>query len=385
MTAHNIYTVAGNGTAFSGDGGPPLRAELSSPEGVSVDGAGDIAFTANNTVDLIPARPGMFFGRRLTAGNLYTVAGGGASLGDGVPARAAGFCMVPHSPAAVFDGSGNLVVADGCNWRVRLVAGRSGRLFGRNMTAGDVYTIAGTGRNGFSGDGGPAVKALLEYPTAVGTDQHGNVLIADELRVRVVAAQTGTFYGRKMTAGDIYTVAGNGSWTSSGDGGPAVKAGMLPVAVATDAAGNLIISDENYRVRLAAVRTGTMYGQPMTAGDVYTIAGSGQLGNSGSGGPAGKARFDFLSGATVDRHGNVVFTDWVSGVVWVLAVTPGTFYGQAMTVGDVYVVAGGGAALNDGGPATSAMLSSPFAVAVSGAGSLLVTDGADNRLRAISP
>jgi len=350
-----------------------------------VDGAGDIAFTTNNTVALIPARPGMFFGRRLTAGNLYTVAGGGASLGDGVPARGAGFCMVPHSPAVAFGGSGNLAVADGCNWRVRLIAGRSGRFFGRNMTAGDVYTIAGTGRNGFSGDGGPAVKAKLEYPTAVGTDQHGNVLIADELRVRVVAAQTGTFYGRKMTAGDIYTVAGNGNWTSSGDGGPAVKAGMLPVAVVTDAAGNLIISDENYRVRLVAVKTGTMYGRPMTAGDVYTIAGSGQLGNSGSGGPASKARFDFLSGATVDRHGNVVFTDWVSGVVWVLAVTPGTFYGQAMTVGDVYVVAGGGATLSDGGPATSAMISSPFAVAVSHAGSLLVTDGADNRLREISP
>jgi hypothetical protein len=293
--------------------------------------------------------------------------------------------MVPHSAAVAYDRSGNLVVADGCNWRVRLIADRSGRFFGQNMTAGDVYTIAGTGRNGFSGDGGPAVKAKLAYPTAVGTDRYGNVLIADELRVRVVAAATGTFYGRKMTVGDIYTVAGNGSWHSSGDGGPAVKAGMLPDAVTTDAAGNLIIPDGNYRLRLVAVKTGTMYGQRMTAGDVYTIAGSGQLGNSGSGGLATKAKFDYLGGATVDRYGNVVFTDWVSGVVWVLAVTAGTCYGQTMTAGDVYVVAGGGTSLGDGGPATSALLSYPFAVAVSHTGSLLVTAGADNRLRAISP
>ena len=203
--------------------------------------------------------------------------------------------------------------------------------------------------------------------------------------MRVVAATTGTFYGRKMIAGDIYTVAGDGSWGSSGDGGPAVKAGMLPDAVATDAAGNLIISDANCRVRLVAVKTGTMYGRRMTAGDVYTIAGSGQLGNSGSGGPASKAKFDYLGGATVDRYGNVVFSDSVSGVVWVVAVRTGTFYGQAMTAGDIYIVAGGGTSLGDGGPAASALLSSPSAVAVSHAGSLLVTDGGDNRLRAISP
>jgi len=368
MTAGDIYTVAGNGTSSSGDGGPPLRAEFTGPEGISVDGSGDIAFSAEGTlVDLIPARSGTFFGMRLTGGDLYTVGGEGTSLADGVPARDAGFCMIPHSATLAFDAS-NLVVADGCNWRVRLIAGRSGRFFGQNMTAGDVYTIAGTGRNGYTGDGGPALKATLNYPTAVGVDHHGNVLIADEVAVRVVAAATGTFYGKKMKAGYIYTVATGG-----------------PDAVATDAAGNLIISDGSYRVRLLAVRTGTMYGQKMTAGDVYTIAGSGRIGNSGSGGPAAKARFDYLEGATVDRYGNVIFTDWVSGVVWVLAVTTGTFYGQAMTAGDVYAVAGGGTTLGDGGPAASAQLNYPYAVAVTPAGSVLVTDGADNRLRTISP
>ena len=88
---------------------------------------------------------------------------------------------------------------------------------------------------------------------------------------------------------------------------------------------------------------------------------------------------------TTDRHGNVIFTDYGAACVWVLAVTDGTFYGQAMTAGDIYIVAGGGATLGDGGPAAKALLGNPFDVAVSPQGSLLVTDGGDNRLRAIAP
>ena len=400
MTAGDIYTVAGTGTGFSGAGGLPLRAEFGNPTGVSADSAGDIAFTAvtdsdlgvgSTMVDLVAARSGIFFGRRLTAGRLYTLGGDGIAgyRGDGGPARDAEFSIGPDTAAVAFDGSGNLIVADQNNERVRLIAVRSGRFYGQDMTAGYVYTIAGSGGfGGFSGDGGPAVKATLDYPTAAVTDHYGNVLIVDaeNARVRVVAAATGTFYGAKMSVGDIYTVAGDGSWGFSGDGGPAVKAGMIPMAVATDPTGNLIITDWNSRrVRLVAVRTGTMYGQKMTAGDMYTIAGTGDEGSSGSGGPARKANFDILDGVTTDRHGNVIFTDTVSGVVWVEAVTNGRFYGQAMTAGDVYIVAGGGASLGDGGPATSALLSSPSSVAVSPTGSLLVTDGGDNRLRAISP
>jgi hypothetical protein len=128
-----------------------------------------------------------------------------------------------------------------------------------------------------------------------------------------------------------------------------------------------------------------MYGRKMTAGDIYTIAGSGEQGSSGSGGPAGEAKFEILAGATADRYGNVVFADAVGGTVWVVAVNDGIFYGQVMTAGDIYLVAGGGATLGDDGPAAGALLSSPSAVAVSPAGSLLVTDGGDNRLRAISP
>lgn len=387
MTARHIYTVAGNGLQFSGDGRPALEARFFTPTGVSVDGAGDIAISAvtPDIVDLIPAWSGVLFGRPMTAGKLYTVAGDGKNgfSGDNGPARRATFNLSSSGTTVAFDPSGNLVVADAGNSRVRLVAVRSGRFYGQNMTAGDIYTIAGSGVQGFSGDGGPAVKADLGLPSSAGVDHDGNVLIIDG-RIRVVAATTGTFYGQNMTAGDIYTVAGDGSGVFSGDGGPAVKAGMAPQAVTVDAAGNLIVDDLG-RVRVVAVQTGTMYGQAMTADDIYTIAGSGEKGApSGSGGPALAARFA-TGGLAVDQDGNVVLADWSDSRVWVVAATTGTFYGQAMTAGDIYIVSGGGATLGDGGPAASALLHFPFAVAMSSTGGLLVIDSGDHRLREIAP
>jgi serine/threonine-protein kinase len=148
----------------------------------------------------------------------------------------------------------------------------------------------------------------------------------------------------------------------------------------------VLVSDPGNNVVWAvAASTGTFYGQAMTAGDIYTIAGNGTSGFSGSGGPATMAEFSNVGGATVDKHGNVLVSDPGNNVVWAVAASTGTFYGQAMTAGDIYVVAGGGTAiLGDGGPATAAQLAGPAGVAVSATGSLLVADGADNRLRAIT-
>jgi hypothetical protein len=394
MTAGHVYTVAGNGLAFSGSGGPPLRAEFAFPGGVSVDKAGDLAFTTGDldgiqVVNVVMAASGDFFGIHMRAGDLYRVAGNGSTgySGDGGSARKAMLSMSGFSDDVAFGPSGNLVVADANNDRVRLVAVSSGRFYGRNMTAGDIYTIAGTGRPGFSGDAGPAARARLYDPEAVRIDHHGNVLIADVLnwRVRVIAARNGTFYGQAMTAGDIYTVAGDGNFRYSGDGGPARAAGIEPLAVAVDGAGNLIVPD-NGRVRLVAVKTGTFYSQAMKAGDIYTIAGNGTYGSSGNGGPAVDAEFESLGGAAADRSGNVVLTDSSAGLVWVVAARAGTFYGQAMTAGHIYVVAGGGSAiLGNGGPATRAFLGNPSTVAVTPAGDLIVNDNLNNRLRAVSP
>ena len=162
------------------------------------------------------------------------------------------------------------------------------------MTARHIYTVAGNGTYGFSGDGGPATAAELDYPDQTAVDGAGNLVIADSAndRVRVVAASTGTFYGQAMTAGDIYTVAGNGTTGFSGDGGPATGAELdSPRGVTVDGAGNLVIADRgNNRVRVVAAGTGTFYGQAMTAGDIYTVAGNGTVGFSGDGGPATSGR-----------------------------------------------------------------------------------------------
>jgi trimeric autotransporter adhesin len=217
------------------------------------------------------------------------------------------------------DAAGNLVIADTNNNRIRVVAGRTGRFYGRAMTAGHIYPLAGTGTAGFSGDGGPATAAQLFTPEAVAPDRAGNLVIGDagNNRVRVVAARSGTFYGQAMTAGDIYTVAGDGTQRSSGDGGPAPQAELdNPDGVAVDHTGNLVIGDTyNNRVRVVAARSGTFYGQAMTAGNIYTVAGDGTPGFSGDGGAAPQAELSSPQGVAVDQAGDLVIGDGGNGRV----------------------------------------------------------------------
>ena len=150
------------------------------------------------------ATTGRFYQRNMTTGDIYTIAGNGQSkfAGDGGPAAEAHL----SAPADIaLGGQGGLMIADTGHNRVRMVASKTGMFYGRAMTAGDIYTIAGDGSAGYGGDGGPAPAARLHRPTGVGLDHAGNVLIADSYneRIRVVAAKTGSFYGRAMTAGDI--------------------------------------------------------------------------------------------------------------------------------------------------------------------------------------
>jgi trimeric autotransporter adhesin len=242
---------------------------------------------------------------------------------------------------------------------------------------------------GFTGDGGPAASAELNYPRGIGVDGAGNLLIGDSLnnRVRVVAAKTGTFYGKAMTAGNIYTVAGTGTAGFSGDGGPATGAELNgPAGVAADGAGNLLIADfDNCRIRVAAASTGTFYGQAMTAGHIYTVAGDGTRGLSGDGGPATSAEMNDPHGAAVDGAGNLLIADTFNGRIRVVAASKGTFYGKAMTAGNIYTIAGGGTTgLGDGGPATSAVLFEPGAVALDPQANLVISDDLDNRIRLVT-
>ena len=266
------------------------------------------------------------------------------------------------------DGAGNLVITDALHNRVRVVAARTGTFYRQKMTAGDIYTVAGDGTNGYSGDGGPATAAEFGTPSGVAADGAGNLTITDSgnNRVRVVAARTGTFYGQKMTAGRHLHRRRRRHDGYSGDGGLATAAELsFPTGAAVDGAGNLVIADQgNCRVRVVAARTGTFYRQKMTAGHIYTVAG-GQCGFSGDGGPATAAALS-LYGLTVDRSGNLVIADTFNSRIRVVAARTATFYGQAMTAGHIYTVAGNGlvAYSGDGGPGIKAELNNPYSVAV---------------------
>jgi trimeric autotransporter adhesin len=399
MTAGHIYIAAGNPVpGSSGNRGLARNAVLYVPDSgptesaVTADGGNDLV-SQSDQVWFICRISGSYFGRSLSAGHIYQVAGDGFAgySGDGGPGPSA---QVWAPRGLAIDHAANLVIADTNNNRLRVLAAQTGTFYGQAMTAGHIYTVAGTGTAGFSGDGGPAAAAQLFTPEAVAVDRAGNLVIGDagNDRVRVVAARTGTFYGQAMTAGDIYTIAGDGDQRSSGDGGPATAAGLTPGAVAIDAAGNLVIADSypnrdisNNRIRVVAARSGTFYGQAMTAGDIYTVAGTGDPGYAGDGGQATAAELDNPGGVAVDHAGNLVIGDTYNNAVRVVAANSGTFYGQAMTAGDIYTVAGDGTAgyAGDGGPAVQAELSSPEGVAVDRSGDLVIADGGNGRVRIV--
>lgn len=214
-----ITTVAGTGVAgYSGDGGPAINAQISYPDGIAVDAMGNFYITGDSLVRKVD-----------TNGIITTVAGTGVAgfSGDGGPAINA---QLRATQGLAIDGSGNIFINDVYH-RVRKVS-----------PDGVISTVAGTGVEGYSGDGGPATSAQLNYPSGVAVDSQGNLYISDTSNHRI----------RKVSIGGIITtVAGNGIAGYSGDGGPAINAQLCyPYGVAIDIFGNLFIADSyNYRVR----------------------------------------------------------------------------------------------------------------------------------------
>jgi trimeric autotransporter adhesin len=382
MTAGDIYTIAGTGTSgYNGDGIPALSAELDNPEGLAVDSAGNVlvADALNNTIRVVADSTGTFYGQAMTAGDIYTIAGGSATQAQ---------LNLPSGVA--IDQAGNVLIADMSDNQIRVLAATSGTFYGQAMTAGDIYTIAGTGQLGYSRNGVQATEARLYLPQGVATDQAGNVLIADtrNYRVRVIAASTGTFYHRAMTAGDIYTIAGDGYLFFSGDGHPARDAELEDTGtLAVSGSGDVVIGNwAGNRIRVVAGSSGTRFGRALIAGDIYTIAGTRKAGYSGDGGPGTAAELDGPVGVATDSAGNVLIADRDNNRVRVVAATSGTLYGQAMTAGDIYTIAGTGKAgySGDGGPATSAELSSPGGLTVDAYGNVLISDNGNGRVRVVA-
>ena len=340
-----ITTVAGDGTyGYGGDGGPATAAQLRGPQGVAVDGAGNlyIADWGSNRIRKVEFAGGI--------GLIFTVAGDGMRsvggyVGDGGPATTARLNQ-PHGMA--LDGAGNLYIADTWHHRIRKVD-----------AAGVITTVAGGGTQGYGGDGGAAVAAQLNQPRDVALDGAGNLYFADwgSNRIRKVDA-----------AGVITTVAGDGTQGYGGDGGAAVAAQLnQPRDVALDGAGNLYFADRgNHRIRKVDA-----------AGMISTAAGGG-LG--GDGGPAVAAQLNRPTDVALDGAGNLYIADAGNRRIR-----------KVDAAGGISTVAGDGTQGfgGDGGPAVEAFLSFTSAVALDaavaldGAGNLYIADAGNQRIRKV--
>ena len=270
-----ITTVAGTGgTVYNGDNIDATAAAINNPEGVSVDGAGNIyiADTENNRIRKVT----------VSTGKISTVAGTGLQgfVVDGIDAREANL-QRPSSVAV--DAEGNIYIADTRNHRIRKVSSSSGM----------ISTVAGTGTAGFTGDGVLATTATLFNPLALATDIDGNFYIADTLNhcIRKVTVSTGI----------ITTITGTGVRGFTGENADAKTARLRdPKGVSVDRAGNIFIADSNnYRVRKVIISTGK----------IVTVAGTGVKGFLGDGVNATSAELNYVAGIVVDAANNLYIAD----------------------------------------------------------------------------
>jgi hypothetical protein len=379
LTAGHIYTVAGKPDGQPVADGLPATSVSIQPTGLAFDHSGNVLITDPIGVLVVPARSGTFYGQAMTAGDVYIIAGTDETgfSGDGGPATAAAF---DEPDGVAVDAAGNVVISDGGNFRIRVVAAQTGTFYGIAMTAGDVYTVAGQHFGGYYGDSGPAMKAEFCDPGQVAFDQEGNLVIADSCndRIRVVVVRDGTFYGRVMKAGYIYSIA---SGLRFAGGGPSSQAGLSdPTGVAVDGNGNVVIADlDNNLIKVVADGAGTFYGRAMTAGHVYAVAGDGQAGFSGVGRQATRAEIGQPESIAAGPAGTMMTVLSPEVAVLLVARQTGTFFGQKMTAGDLYTIMSYGPhPLRNGGPAVGA--SFPIGVAQDAHGDLLLASSPSDYL-----
>jgi sugar lactone lactonase YvrE len=278
--AQVVYTIAGNGIAGNaGDSIVATRAEMSTPTGICFDMQGNLIVveTRNSRVRKID----------LSNGQITTIAGTGVDgyAGDGGPAILAQF----NDPFKVaIDSQDNIYILDHQNYCVRKI----------DPITSIITTVAGTGLGGFSGDGGPATLARLFVPMDIALDKLGNLYIADFINFRVRKVDRST--------GIISTVAGSGIDGFNGDGIPALSANISPISIAIDSSGDMYISDfHSNRIRkIDAV-----------SGIISTIAGNGVQGDSGDGGMASDALMKSVTSLRLDKQHNLYFCDQVNNSI----------------------------------------------------------------------
>jgi sugar lactone lactonase YvrE len=333
VNAQIITTVAGNGTqTYTGDGGTATNAGVNKPSGVALDGLGNMYIVEPND-DVV---------RKVnSAGIITTIAGKKDSSGYSGDGGKATDAKLNNPLSIAVDAAGNLYIADVDNYRVRKVS-----------TNGIINTFAGNGVEGYSGDGGLATNATLATAVGIAVDAIGNVFIAESYNnvirmvntIGIISTIAGTDssgkgaigytgdggfatnatlndpgavyvdavgnifisdYGNNVirkvnTSGIITTVAGNGTYGFSGDGGPATDAQLFyPNGVAVDASGTIFISDiQNKRIRKVNVD-----------GTISTIAGNGVEADSGDGGLAINAEIAEPLQLCIDLSGNLYIAD----------------------------------------------------------------------------
>ncbi len=339
--AQVISTVAGPGNKIynTNDSSFEILNAITNPNGLAVDDTGNL-----------------YIGEYYDAGELFgsvfkfkpdrklNTAGGSVTHGGSVN-------LLPRSkrisyPHGIFvDPAGNIFVAEYSNHIIRKIT-----------PGGNVITIAGTGVQGFSGDGGNATAARLSLPNGVAVDNAGNFFFADEVNHVI----------RKVTPGGIIsTFAGTGEDGYRGDGGPARQAKLnRPYGVATDNAGNVYFADTYNNVIRKVSRDGT----------ISTVAGDGREGYVGNGTPATEARLSKPAGIATDDLGNIYVADEGNNVVRKISVN-----------GIITTVAGNGGkgSRGDGGSAVAAQLSSPRDVAIDHNGDLYIADFGNHVIRRV--
>ncbi|MCW3122136.1 MAG: repeat containing protein [Flavipsychrobacter sp.] len=336
LQAQTISTFAGTGVSGStGDGGSATLARLNTPNGIAVDGAGNVYFTDVNNHKV----------RKIsTSGIITTIAGTGVSgyNGDGIAATAA---QLQNPFDLAIDKSGDLYIGDVNANRVRKISG------------GIISTVAGDGVAAWSGDGGQATAARLSGPGSVMLDGTGNLYIVDGGNHRV----------RKVnSAGIISTVAGNGMSSYTGDGVPATNAGMrYPGYICMDAAGDLYISDNGtHRIRKVDA-----------AGYIATVAGNGVGAFGGDGGPATAASIHYPSGIAFDATGNLYICDISNQRIR-----------KVSTSGIISTFSGTGVAVSggDGGPVASASYNDPSDLYFDACNKIYIVEQSANKIRKVA-